>query len=249
MGQGIVYLYDNSFEGFLTCIYRAYYSKENPNLIITKEEQINFLVKTLYIETDFEKSEKVYRAIQTKISHLALIKVFMVFLSEEKDMGTIILNYLRIAFKMGAKIDDYNVHPAVIEIDKLYKKVATEKHRLLGLTRFKELQNGIFYAQLEPVYNVVSLLAPHFSERLKNEKWIIHDLKRGIAVFYNKVEWVIRNIDEPKNYIISEAEEDYQDMWREYYKHISIENRKNTKQKKAYMPTRYWKHLVEVSKT
>jgi probable DNA metabolism protein len=246
MNPEIVYLYDNSFEGFLSCIYRAYYSKENPSYIITKEEQIDFLVETILIATDLEKSQKVYKAIQEKISHSALIKVFTVFLSEKKEMGTVVLDYLRIAFKMGAQIDDYNIHPAVIEIDLLYKRVSYEKHRLLGLARFQELQNGIFYAQLEPDYNVVSLLAPHFAIRLKNERWIIHDIKRGIAVFYNKEEWVLRNIDEPENILVSEAEEGYQDMWREYYKHIAIGNRENTRQKKAYMPTRYWKHLVEM---
>lgn len=246
MKQEIAYLYDNSFEGFLTCIYKAYYSRENPSYIISREEQMDFLIQKIQVETDLEKSGKVYRAIQEKISHSALIKVFTVFLSEEKEMGTIILDYLRIAFRMGSQIDDYNIHPAVIEIDKLYKRVSHERHRLLGLTRFKELENGIFYAQLEPDYNVVSLLAPHFCERLKNERWIIHDIKRGIAVFYNKKEWVIRNIDQPESFVVSEEEEDYQDMWREYYKHIAIGNRKNTRQKKAYMPTRYWKHLVEL---
>lgn len=246
MNKDIVYLYDNSFEGFLTCIHRAYYSRENPTYIITKEEQLDFLSQTRQVDTDLEKSEKVYRAIQDKISHSALRKIFSVFLSEEKEMGTIILDYLRIAFKMGAQIDDYSIHPAVIRIDKLYKRVSYEKHRLLGLARFKELESGIFYAQLEPDYNVVSLLATHFCERLKNERWIIHDIKRGIAVFYNKKEWVIRNIQEPESYVISEAEEEYQDMWREYYKHIAIGNRKNTRQKRAYMPTRYWKHLVEM---
>ncbi len=248
MNQEIVYLYDNSFEGFLTCIYRAYYSRENPIYIITKEEQIDFLIQTIQVETDLEKSQKVYRAIQEKISQAALIKVFTVFLSEKKEMGTIILDYLRIGFKMGPQIDNYNIHPAVIQIDKLYKKVSYEKHRLLGLARFKELENGILYAQLEPDYNLVSLLAPHFSERLKNERWIIHDIKRAIGVFYNKEEWVIRNIAEPENFLLSEGEEDYQDMWREYYKHIAIGNRKNTRQKKAFMPTRYWKHLIELEK-
>lgn len=246
MDKEIVYLYDNSFEGFLTCIYKAYYSRENPTYIITKEEQIDFLVQTIYVDTDYEKSEKVYRAIQDKISYLGLRKVFIVFLSEEKEMGTIILNYLRIAFKMGPQIDDYNIHPAVIGIDKIYKRVSHERHRLLGLARFKELENGIFYSQLEPDYNVVSLLAPHFADRLKNERWIIHDIKRGIAVFYNKKEWVLKSIEEPESFVISESEEEYQDMWREYYKHIAIGNRKNTRQKKAYMPTRYWKHLVEL---
>lgn len=249
MNKGVVYLYDNSFEGFLTCIYRAYYSRENPLYIITKEEQIDFLIQTIQVETDIEKSNKVYRAIQEKISHSALVKVFTVFLSEEKDMGTIILAYLRIGFKIGGQIDDYKIHPAVLEIDKLYKRVSNERHRLLGLARFKELENGIFYAQLEPDYNIVSLLAPHFASRLKNEKWIIHDIKRAIAVFYNKEEWVIRNIKEPGYFVISESEEDYQDMWREYYKHIAIGNRKNTRQKKAYMPTRYWKNLVELEET
>ena len=246
MNKDLVYLYDNTFEGFLTCIHRAYYSRENPTCIITKEEQMDFLIQAIQVNTDLEKSEKVYRAIEDKISNLALRKIFTVFLSEEKEMGTIILDYLRIAFKMGAQVDDYNIHPAVIEIDKLYKRVSHERHRLLGLARFKELENGIFYSQLEPDYNVISLLGPHFSQRLKNERWIIHDIKRGIAVFYNKKEWVLRNLEEPEDFVISEREEGYQDMWREYYKHIAIGNRKNARQKKAYMPTRYWKHLVEL---
>ncbi len=247
MDKEIAYIYDNSFEGFLTCIHRAYYTREDPNYIITREEQIDLLIKTIEVETDLEKSKKVYKAIQEKISNQALRKVFVVFLSEESQMGLIILNYLRIGFKMGPKVDDYNIHPAVDEIDKLYKKVSHERHRLLGLARFKELENGIYYSQLEPDYNVISLIAPHFSQRLKNERWIIHDIKRGIAVFYNKKEWVLRNLEEPEDFIISEKEEGYQDMWREYYKHISIGNRKNTRQKKAYMPTRYWKHLVEIT--
>ena len=47
--------------------------------------------------------------------------------------------------------------------------------------------------------------------------------------------------------IIHEDEEDYQDMWRAYYKHMAIQSRKNLKLKKNYMPMKYWKHLVELS--
>lgn len=244
----IHYIYDGTFEGLLTSIYEAYYRYENPDDIVPEgREEENFLIQRYRIETDAQKASKVYKSIEEKISEYALQRVFYVYLSDNPKSGIAILNYLSIGYKMGANVDRNLSNDAVLTMDRVYHKVATEKHRLVGLLRFKMLESGFFYSSVEPEHNIVGLLAPHFANRLSNENWIIHDLERNIAVLYNRDEWIIKDFILEDDIIIREDEEEYQDMWRAYYKHISIESRKNLRLKKNYMPMKYWKHLVEIN--
>lgn len=244
----IHYIYDGTFEGLLTAIYEAYYRRENPDDIVPKErEEENFLIQRYYIETNTEKASKVYKSIEEKISEEALKRVFYAYLSELPKSGIAVLNYLRIGYKMGANVDNNLANEAVLAMDKINYKVSMEQHRLLGLLRFKMLEGGILYAAFEPEHNIIGLLAPHFASRISNENWIIHDLKRNIGVFYNKDEWIIKDFILEDDIVIREDEEEYQDLWKAYYKHISIESRKNLRLKKNHMPMKYWKHLVEIN--
>lgn len=243
----IVYINDGTFEGLLTSIYEAYYRHENPDDIIPMDRlENNFLYQRYIIKTDPNKARKVYKSIQEKISEEALKRVFYAYLSELVGSGGAILNYLRIGFKIGKDIDNNLAHDAVLTMDKINLKVSGERHAILGLLRFRMLENNILYASFEPQYNITGLIAPHFANRLANENWVIHDIKRNIAALYNKKEWIISEFNLEDNLIIHEEEEDYQEMWRSYYKHISIASRKNLRLKKNNMPMKYWKHLVEL---
>lgn len=243
----IVYIYDGSFDGLLTCIFEAYYRHENPDDIIPMDRlQNNFLYQRYIIKTDSNKARKVYRSIAEKISTEALKRVFYAYLSELDGSGGAILNYLRIGFKIGRDIDSHLSNDAVLTMDKLNHKVSGERHAMLGLLRFKMLESNILYANYEPQYNVTGLIAPHFVNRIPNENWIIHDIKRNIAALYNKKEWIIKELELEDEMIIHEDEEDYQEMWKSYYRHISIASRKNLRLKKNNMSMKYWKHLVEL---
>lgn len=245
----IYYIYDGSFDGLLTSIYEAYYRHENPDDIVPIDRiQDNFLIQRYQITTDSEKAARVYRSIDEKISQEALKRVFYAYLSELPKNGKSILNYLRIGYLMGKDVDNNLSNDSVLTIEKINHKVSRERHLMLGILRFRMLENGILYATLEPEYNIVGLLAPHFSNRISNENWIIHDLKRNVAAFYNKKEWIIRDFIVEDDLLIHEYEEGYQELWKAYYQHISIESRKNLRLKKSYMPMRYWKHLVEITK-
>jgi probable DNA metabolism protein len=243
----IYYVYDGTFDGLLTCIYEAFYRRENPDDIVPMDKlEENFLIQKLFINTDTEKSAKVYRTIEEKISVESLKRVFYAYLSELPKSGRNILKYLRLGFKIGRSIDDNLANDVVRTIDKISNKVTREKHLFLGILRFKMLENDILYAALEPEYNIVGLLAPHFSNRMSNENWIIHDVKRNVAAFYNKKEWVIRDFTIEDRLVLHEDEEEYEEMWQAYYKHMAIESRKNLRLKKNNMPMKYWKHLVEI---
>lgn len=242
----LYYLYDGSFEGLLTAIYEAYYRREKPDYIVFQAEyQQDLFSQGFTIDTDYEKADKVYRSIEEKISYDSLSNVFYVSLSDLKGIGTLIYHYLQLGWKLGPSINSHLSQDPVRSILQIRQKVAAERHRMLGLIRFQKLHNGVYYAAIEPDHNIVGLLAPHFTRRLADQNWMIHDLKRAVAAIYNQKEWVITNLNAPVNLLYEEQEKIYQQLWQQYYASISIENRKNARLQRQYMPQRYWKHLIE----
>ncbi|WZL72751.1 TIGR03915 family putative DNA repair protein [Clostridiaceae bacterium 35-E11] len=242
----LCYIYDGSFDGLLTCIYEAYYRKEKPQKILWEENaQQSLLMDNVHIQTDGQKAEKVYKAIQSKISHLALKNVFYVFLSEVEDAGTFVYEYVKLGFKMGADVNLNLANDIVLNVHKTSQKVNREKHFMLGLIRFRALEGNVFYALIEPQYNILGLVAPHFAHRMANENWMIHDVKRSTAVLYNQKEWVIKEVDEIRTWKLDQEEAMFQKLWQQYFKSIAIKNRINPKLQKRNMPMRYWRYLVE----
>ncbi len=48
-----------------------------------------------------------------------------------------------------------------------------------------------------------------------------------------------------KEALLDEGEDFYQKLWRSYFKHINIEERKNLKLQRQFMPKRFWRYLPE----
>lgn len=246
----ICYIFDGSFEGLLTSIYDAFYSKHKPEYIIPEWQfQPSLISQPVSIVTDLEKSGKVYSAIKNKISKQSLDLIYHVYLSDLEGCCTLIYEYLKMGFKLGSEIDLHLHNDIVLNMHKINKKVTYECHRMLGFVRFKEIEN-MFYAAIEPDHNILGLIASHFSSRLPNENWIIHDLKRNLAVFYNKKEWIVTTFSKEKAEEFSLREENgiYETLWKEFFKTIAIADRTNPMYQKRSMPLRYWKHLTEFEK-
>ena len=243
----IVYIYDGTFPGLLTAIYEAFYQKEKPGQILRQwDYSQNLFSQPIYITTDNDKANKVSEAIKNKISFRALINVYYAYLSEVDNAGTIAYYYLKLGFKMGKYIDGNHSDSNVSKLHEICKKVSREKHRMLGFIRFRLIKRDIFYAPMEPDYNIITLIAPHFAKRMSDQNWIIHDIKRKAAVVYNQTEWVMTELEPIQTLPIEEEEYLYQKIWKTYFDKIAIKERKNLKLQKGFMPSRYWKHLVEM---
>jgi len=245
----IIYIYDGSFEGLLTSIYDAYYSKEKPEEIVKNEEYVPSLITNpVYISSDYTKASKVSNAIKEKISPTSLNYIYYAYLSDIKGNGTAIYNYVKLGFRLGKDVDLHLIENSVLKIHQLVKKVTFEYHRFLGFVRFKNVKNKFLYAPIEPDHNILSLITEHFIQRLSNEYFIIHDLKRDIATIYNKREWVIYKLskEESANLHYSQEEVFYEDLWKDYFESIAINDRLNPKLQKRMMPQRYWKYLTEI---
>ncbi|KLE16050.1 TIGR03915 family putative DNA repair protein [Clostridium sp. C8] len=241
-------VYEDSFEGFLTAIYYAFYSKTSIESISTEEElEINLLSEIKYIDTDLNKYNKVKDSIVIKIDPLALNKIYKLYLSNYKNKGTLCYKYLKIAFKLGSDVHKYLHLDAVKEIDNIERRVSLEAHRFNGFVRFISVNNNFLYSSIEPDNNILEIISPHFQNRFSNEYWIIHDVKRGIASIYDKISWEIREMDLEVYNNLKDYNDDFQSLWKGYFKSTTIEERINPKLQKRMMPKRYWNNLTEIN--
>lgn len=56
---------------------------------------------------------------------------------------------------------------------------------------------------------------------------------------------MIAETDERVSVALSEYEQGFQNLWKEYYRSVNIAQRPHEKQMKGYMPVRYWKFMPE----
>lgn len=242
------FLYDGSFEGLLTCIFYGYPLKEEIK-ITSKENYIPSLITVAEeIETELDKFERVYESIEKKLSSSTLRNVYYLYLSEVKDVEDLILTYIKLCYKYGDTINMAKNNDIIISVDKYCKRVSYESHRFTGFVRFKEVGPMSFYAPIEPDHNILPLLINHFARRFSDQNFIIHDLKREIALVYNKEEATISPLEKAQGekLLSSSHDDNFENLWKEFYKSVNIEERYNPRCQKRMMPTRYWKHLTEM---
>lgn len=175
--------------------------------------------------------------------------IFYTFLSNNINKELIIYYFYLNALKYKDNIIYMRNLKCVSESLKIAKYVKHEAHKYKGFVRFKELENNVLYAEIEPTNDVLYIISKHFELRLKNEYWIIKDMKRNKLSVYDKNNFFIISGDNFKlfNNNLSEEELDTEKLWKEFYKTIGIETRKNDRCRMNFMPKKYWKYIIEMS--
>lgn len=240
------YLYDGTFEGFLTCVHFHYYHDKANNISEKSSYQPNLMVSYYEVPTDFEMADKVYKAIQKKISPYDLQRIYKVFKSNVPEREIHLLNYIRLGFKVGPKISLLHGNAYVSPVEKIEKTFSNEVHRMIELLRFSVLESNILYAVFEPDHDVLEFLWKHFTDRFKHESFIIHDKKRGKALLYHGGDWYISQFNDEHLLPYTKEEEQYRKLWKQYFDSIAIKERINPRCQRNFMPIRYWKHLTEM---
>ena len=241
------YLYDGTFDGLLTIVFNSYSNKTLPQKIYNANEYTqNFLDKTEYIETDYEKSQRVFAGIEKTLCYEALYNSYNAFLSNEKDKEIYILKYLCNGFDICPKINNILTISYVFKVINMRKRALAECHKLKGLLRFQEIGENLCYAKIHPDNNIIEPLGHHFINRLPSMNFIIHDKNREICFIYNSKEYRIVDSSNLKIPEISEEEKTYQDLWKMFFQTIAIKERKNPRCQMQFMPKKYWQDLIEI---
>ena len=237
-----IFITDGSAQSFFTAVFDAFAEKDC--LIISdKHVQLTLDSEAIQVTYDAQKADRVRKGI-AKNDLYAEEDILLVLRSGSEHKEQAAFEYIKLLMHTKAPIRKRLSLREVINFNNILQKVTLEVHKLTGFLRFTECVGGVLYAPYTPDNNVTDLLMRHFAERLKSEKFIIHDLKRKIAGVYNANNWTLLYADKVEIYL-SENEKAFESLWKKYYEAVNIEERPHEKQMKGYMPVRYWKFLPE----
>lgn len=249
-----LFLYDGSFDGFLTCVFEVY----NQRLNQVDIQKIDCVQNTLFanaenILTDSEKADRVWKGLKNKISDSGTSRVYNAFLSEKEKTENLLLRFIQYAMKSTTSIENDFANEDVLKVSQIAKSVGREKHRMEAFVRFRLTKDAIYFANIEPDFNVLPLISKHFQRRFADQKWIIYDLKRKYGFFYDLEKVDIIELELPENFdptitnrdFFLDEELEFQSLWQDYFSSTNIPSRKNLKLHIQHVPKRYWKYLSE----
>lgn len=245
---------ENSIDGIFTGIYQAWSSGYGHANVKIEEQcennnysNIELFSEYIIVRTDFDKAVKVSDSIKAKISEEAYEMVCRVALSDYQGKGDLIYRFLILGFHIGSKIVGHLSNQVVNSVFKLNRYVSGEAHHLLGFIRFSEQDNGILTSIIHPKNNVLTLVTPHFADRLPNEKFVIFDGNRNICSLHLPGRsWIIAEIP---NISMADyealADDEYEDLWKIFFDNIAIKERINPKLQRNNLPIRFRRNMIE----
>jgi probable DNA metabolism protein len=197
------------------------------------------------------------------------------FHSQTAGIELLVWRYIRLGLDKGNRLHRMLAEEPVWSVNRIARRVAHEAHKFKGFVRFREvawqhpshpafghplsegegthlsLSGGascktFLYARIEPDADILPFIAPHFSERVGDRPWMIHDLARSQAAVYDLTGWrLIREIDLVAAPVYTPGEEACVRLWRGYFEHLAIPERHNPRLQRQHVPVRYRENLVE----
>ncbi|WP_447640997.1 MULTISPECIES: TIGR03915 family putative DNA repair protein [Chitinophagaceae] len=251
----MVYIYDGSFSGFLNSVFSSFERKEFPVQVVTQMQYaISFFEETRVIESDSEKTKRVFQGLEKRIGKTTAHSFFQAFLSEDPLAIQYAFNLIHSIFKGSYNILENYGDEQVLYFSQTLKKVSRERHRMKAFIRFQKSSDGLFFAIIAPDFNVLPLVTTFFQKRYADQAWLIYDEKRNYGMMYNKIsieEVQLAEMDEntlvhgSQNIQLDATEEKFQQLWKSYFKSTNIVARKNLKLHLRHVPKRYWRYLTE----
>ncbi|WP_352309361.1 TIGR03915 family putative DNA repair protein [Psychrobacter sp. W2-37-MNA-CIBAN-0211] len=259
---GIV-LYEPSFEGWLSAVFYVYANRlqEDQSLqLIAQDSYVPSLIsEASSVATDEDHAERVLTKLHKLLGRSGMRNILWGFLSEKDNIGTTLFQVIKYAIDYPSRhiMEDLG-NLSVLELVQTVKSVGREKHRMEAFVRFEHTTDDIYFARVEPDFNVLPLIGEHFRQRYQDQHWAIYDLTRNYGIYYDKSNstpkrpaalQTITDLDDavlrnPAS-IHSPDEQRYQRFWQGYFTNVNIKERKNPKLHKQYLPQRYWKYLSE----
>ncbi len=250
------FIYDGTYAGLFSAVFEVYERRcEDAHIIRQQNLQALVFSENIEVSTDPAKAERVLKGLRKKVSPECFSNIYSCYLSELRGIENTILKFVQYVFANRKNVEDNYGNAAVLDISQLARKVGREKHRFEAFVRFENIGDRLFYAPIDPDYNVLPLIVPHFKRRYADQDWIIYDTKRKYGVHYDQAteqvnEAVIdfttgRGDLAPTGISFDPDETLYQELWKNYFKSTNIPMRRNMKLHLQHVPKRYWKYLVE----
>ncbi|MCL6265825.1 DUF4130 domain-containing protein [Flagellimonas myxillae] len=185
MGSSKTIIYDGSFNGFLTLIFKAFDHRWFITDIQKQGYGSNELFTNIaYIKTDVALAKKVWHGINQR-NHTAIKRIYYAFLSEREHVELNLYHY--ICYLMGKVDPEVNIIEVMDFLNPIAQKVEKEKRRMEAFAQFQLTKASGEVAHIKPKYNVLPLLSKYLRQSNKGKEWEIFDDKRKYGVRYSAV--------------------------------------------------------------
>ena len=240
----------DQFDDMMTCIYDAWASRLGHSNVRLKTEPVGNLelfCEYRHVDSDSEKTASVIRSIQKKISPYAYSMIYKAAMSDQEDKLDAIYRFVVAGFHYGASVTDYLQEPVVMRVFELNRKVANEAHYHREFIRFSNMEHRVLVSHIEPKANVLTLVAPHFADRLPSENWMIIDDTRNLAIVHPAdCDYYLTALSQKEMDRLSQKTNDpFVELWKGFFENIGIKERRNPKCQRNMLPLWYRKHMPE----
>ncbi|WP_375416475.1 TIGR03915 family putative DNA repair protein [uncultured Hymenobacter sp.] len=250
------YTYDGTFEGLLTVLFAIYERKAAPNSIQPEgQAQGGLFAAPVFIETHEATASRVWEGLLKYLDKDARTRLFHVFLSEAEDRELLIFRYADLALRTAQDISENYADDNVRRVQRLAQQMYREKHRMEAFVRFEKTSDDLFHATIDPDFDVLPLIAEHFTKRYADQRWLIFDKRRRYGLYYDLTRTDVVQFEAVgaarlksttvSATVLDEREPLFKLLWQSYFDHVNIPERRNLKLHRRHMPLRYWKYLSE----
>jgi probable DNA metabolism protein len=240
-------VYDGSFDGFLCAVVRCL--QEEARIFSMEERVPDLFNQERPLATDAGEAREFARRFTRIAGAEELETLLLVHAARDPLRHRLLLEYARMTLRAGESVADRLGVPLVLAVQKIRGRVTWEIGKLMGFVRFTKVAEELWYAPVEPEANIVGFLGPHFSDRFPDQRFLIHDTRRGIGYHRARGAGGLVDLrampDRLREALGRDSEPLVQTQWRAYFDRIAIPERRNPRLQDRNMPRRYWKNLVE----
>ncbi|GAB6013107.1 TIGR03915 family putative DNA repair protein [Viscerimonas tarda] len=251
----LVFRYDKTFDGLLTAVFDAYSRKCFPGKLIAGDDVAPLFTEEIYtVITQADKSQRVWAALEKKLSKTASGMLWAVWLSEQEESDSLLFRYICKTFNSKTSIEVNFNDPDVLLVSQLAKMVQKEAEYIRQFARFQKAADNMYFAPIAPKCNALPLSLEYFKDRFADQQWIVYDMKRNYGFFYDLKTVVEMTLSGEGSHLLTgkldesrmaEDEKLFQELWKGYFKSMTIKERINPKLQRQHMPVRFWKYLTE----
>lgn len=240
----MIYVYENSFEGYLSAVFEIYLQKDFGAMLENAGEGVGGLDNICLVQPSVERARRVTKGLEA-LSTLLPGTLYRAWLSREADADVAVLRVIRRAFAEHRNPLSEKYDLAMRRVCDLSRKVSEEAERTRQFVRFSVHSSGLMVADIEPQYDVLHLVAGHFCGRYPSQPFMIRDLRRKKTLLWDTRERSVS--DDPillRPHLPPDRE--FAELWKQYFRAVAIPERVNPKRQQHFVPLKYRAHMTEM---
>ncbi len=268
----VLFTYDGSAEGIMTCVFYSYAHRIIPIDIQRKDLVQSRLDQAIIdVQTQIDQALRVRKGILRCGGKEVWKKSLYTASADDPRAAYACFIFLRELFdhtaaackhckkKMtctkpcprnrGPHILDEWSNPHVRDALRIARSVTIEINRMHELMRFSHLASDIWFAKCNPNADVVPFLMNWFTPRFNTQKFLIWDEVHHVAgLSENGMAHVVKvdDIDALISQVPSKEEAAMEDAWQRFYHAVAIDERYHPELRGHFMPMRLWKNITEM---